>query len=116
MTCRFGRLAKGGTRIAYLKFSSRKSLLNLLKTLQSNPEMIASPSDSRNPQVRSPVLEEHLNACHGIYTTSHQDLRKTAEDSLVKFNDELNVCIRIYLSFFILYSHIDYDDNVVGNS
>ena len=91
ITRRFGRLAKGGTRVAYLKYSSRKSLQALLKTLQSHPESIASPSDSRNPQVRSPVLEGHLNACHAIYTTSHQDLRKEAEASLVKFNDELNV-------------------------
>ena len=88
---RFGRLAKGGTRVAYLKFVDRKSLYSLLKVLRTNPASIPSPSDSHDPSIRSPLLESHLNSCRSLYKTSPQELRKTAEAALVKFNEELDV-------------------------
>lgn len=88
---RFGRLAKGGTRVAYLKYVDRKSLHSLLKVLRKDPSSIPSPRDSRDPSVRSPLLEGHLNSCHNIYKTSPLELRKTAEAALVKFNEELDV-------------------------
>ena len=90
-TCRFGHLSKGGVRVAYLKFADRKSLQTLLKRLRSDASSLPSPSESTDASVRSKVLESHLNACHNLYTTSPQDLRKAAEEELMKYNDELDV-------------------------
>ena len=86
----FGHLSKGGVRVAYLKFADRKSLQALLKRLRSDASSLPSPSESTDALVRSKVLESHLNACHNLYMTSPQDLRKAAEEELMKYNDELD--------------------------
>ena len=84
-------MAKGGTRVAYLKFVDRKSLHSLLKVLRTNPAAIPSPRDYHAPSIRSPLRESHVNSCRSLYKTSPQELRKNAEAALVKFNEELDV-------------------------
>ena len=69
----------------------RKSLQSLLKVLRTNPASIPSPSGSCDPSIRSRLLESHLNSCRNLYRTPPQELRKTAEAALVKFNEELDV-------------------------
>lgn len=87
MICRFGRLAKGGARVAYLKYSERKSLQAALRDLKNNPESIPSPSFPKPASCLSQYHEEIKSQ----YSTSRLDLRREAEKALTQYKEEQDV-------------------------
>ncbi|KAK8815118.1 hypothetical protein WA556_007152 [Blastocystis sp. ATCC 50177/Nand II] len=80
----FGRLAKGGARVAYLKYSERKSLQAALRDLKNNPESIPSPSFPKPASCLSQYHEEIKSQ----YSTSRLDLRREAEKALTQYKEE----------------------------
>lgn len=87
MIYRFGRLAKGGARVAYLKYSERKSLQAALRDLKNNPESIPSPSFPKPASCLSQYHEEIKSQ----YSTSRLDLRREAEKALTQYKEEQDV-------------------------
>lgn len=87
---RFGRLAKGGTRVAYVKFVDRKVLKTITNQLRSMKSM---PSPHSYPE--GSVLDAYHKQITQQYQETRSDLRKEAEDAFNAYEEEQNV-----LSFF----------------
>ena len=88
---RFGRIAQGGARVAYISFTDRGALNKLFRTFKTSPESIHSPA---MPSVPS-ILEEYHSQVAKAYSKSRKEIRQSAEAALTHYEEEQNV---IYLS------------------
>ena len=84
---RFGRIAQGGSRVAYISFTDRGALNKLFRTFKTSPESIHSPA---MPSVPS-ILEEYHSKIAKAYSKSRKEIRQSAEDALTHYEEEQNV-------------------------
>ena len=84
---RFGRIAQGGSRVAYISFTDRGALNKLFRTFKTSPESIHSPA---MPSVPS-ILEEYHSKVAKAYSKSRKEIRQSAEDALARYEEEQNV-------------------------
>lgn len=80
--------------MAYITYAERNSLLQLLKTLKTDPSTIPCTSSSTIASSTSPVLESYYQRVSSEYAKPASVLRKEAEEALVRYEEEENVSIR----------------------
>ena len=83
---RFGRLAKGGTRVAYLKYEDRKVMKKIMKKLKASEELPSPHSYST-----SSVLDAYHKQISQQYQEKRSDIRKEAENAFNQYEEEQNV-------------------------
>ena len=87
---RFGRIAQGGARVAYISFTDRGALNKLFRTFKTSPESIHSPAMPSVPSVPS-ILEEYHSEVAKAYSKSRKEIRQSAEAALAHYEEEQNV-------------------------
>lgn len=80
--------------MAYITYAERSSLLQLLKTLKTDPSTISCTASSTITSSTSPVLESYYQRVSSEYAKPASVLRKEAEEALVRYEEEENVSIR----------------------
>ena len=71
--------------MAYITYAERSSLLQLLKTLKTDPSTISCTASSTITSSTSPVLESYYQRVSSEYAKPASVLRKEAEEALERW-------------------------------